>query len=93
MMIQTELFEIANPCRRICETDNRGYCRGCLRSRDERFNWLQFDNSQKRAVLRLCQQRRQRILAAVAAARLAQSAGQEKPTAVGEPQLGLFDGA
>jgi predicted Fe-S protein YdhL (DUF1289 family) len=35
---------------------------GCLRSRDERFNWMRYTDSQKREVLRLCHQRRLRLL-------------------------------
>lgn len=87
MATQTELFDIPSPCRRICVTDNRGYCRGCLRSRDERFNWLKFDDAQKREVLRLCQQRRQRLLAAIAAAKAAEMSQADEG---GDPQMGLF---
>ncbi|MBP6116111.1 MAG: DUF1289 domain-containing protein [Neisseriaceae bacterium] len=92
MATQTELFEIPSPCRRICVTDNRGYCRGCLRSRDERFNWLKFNDAQKQAVLRLCQQRRQRLAAAVA---LSQATTAVAAEAGFGTQVGLFveDGA
>lgn len=83
MQTQTELFAIPSPCRRICETDSRGYCRGCLRSRDERFNWLAFDDGQKREVLRLCQQRRLRLLQAIKAAAVSDGAAVT-------PQLSLF---
>lgn len=86
MSMQAELFEIPSPCRRICETDSRGYCRGCLRSRDERFNWLKFGDGEKREVLRLCLQRRQRIEAAMAAARAVPMA---ETITVG-PQMELF---
>lgn len=87
MATQIELFDIPSPCRRICVTDNRGYCQGCFRSRDERFNWLKFDNAEKRTVLRLCQQRRQRVVAAILAQRAAQAATLESDTLV---QMGLF---
>ncbi|MDU3718346.1 MAG: DUF1289 domain-containing protein, partial [Klebsiella michiganensis] len=36
---QLEFFPVQSPCRGICQSDERGYCRGCMRSRDERFNW------------------------------------------------------
>ncbi len=88
VMQQVELFAIPSPCRRICETDSRGYCRGCMRSRDERFNWLRFDDGQKREVLRLCQQRRQRLMAAMMAAR-----GTSEGEPNGMPQLSLFEEA
>lgn len=54
---QLEFFEIPSPCRGICQADDRGYCRGCMRSRDERFNWIKLSDPQKRDVLRLCRQR------------------------------------
>ncbi|OAT37814.1 putative oxidoreductase [Enterobacter soli ATCC BAA-2102] len=37
--------------------DERGYCRGCMRTRDERFNWQNFSDTQKQDILRLCRQR------------------------------------
>jgi len=54
---QLEFFPVPSPCRGICQVDQRGYCRGCMRSRDERFNWIKFNDAQKRDVLRLCRQR------------------------------------
>ena len=58
---QLEFFDIPSPCRGICQTDDRGFCRGCMRSRDERFNWIKMSDPQKRDVLRLCRQRLLRI--------------------------------
>ncbi|QGR08706.1 DUF1289 domain-containing protein [Pantoea phytobeneficialis] len=57
MAEQLEFFPVPSPCRGICQSDERGYCRGCLRSREERFNWMQYSDAQKRDVLRLCRQR------------------------------------
>lgn len=57
MAEQLEFFPVPSPCRGICQADARGYCRGCLRSREERFNWNRFSDAQKRDVLRLCRQR------------------------------------
>jgi hypothetical protein len=54
---QLEFFPIQSPCRGICQVDERGYCRGCLRTRDERFNWQNFSDTQKQDVIRLCRQR------------------------------------
>ena len=34
---QLEFFPVQSPCRGICQSDERGYCRGCMRSRDERL--------------------------------------------------------
>ena len=60
-MDQLEFFDIPSPCIGVCESNNRGYCKGCLRSRDERLYWLQLTPAQRRDVVRLCVQRKQRI--------------------------------
>lgn len=60
---QLELLEIPSPCIRICQTNNRGYCLGCLRSREERFNWLKYNPQEKRLVIELCKRRRNYIKA------------------------------
>lgn len=57
---QLELFELVSPCIGICQSDARGYCLGCLRSRQERFDWHKMDNSQRQEVLRLCRDRARR---------------------------------
>ncbi|ASO59774.1 DUF1289 domain-containing protein [Salmonella enterica] len=57
MAEQLEFFPIISPCRGICQSDERGFCRGCMRSRDERFNWQKMSDAEKQNVLRLCRQR------------------------------------
>ncbi|QSX33038.1 DUF1289 domain-containing protein [Shewanella avicenniae] len=59
-MEQLAFFDIPSPCIGICQTDNRGYCKGCLRSREERFGWLNFSNAEKSDIIRLCQARKRR---------------------------------
>ncbi|MFC3031149.1 DUF1289 domain-containing protein [Pseudoalteromonas fenneropenaei] len=61
-MEQIEIFEIPSPCRGICQVNNRGYCKGCYRSREERFTWNTMTDQQKRHVIVLCQQRYKRYL-------------------------------
>ncbi|GEM76920.1 DUF1289 domain-containing protein [Vibrio sagamiensis] len=56
-MEQLEFFTVPNPCVGVCTTDEKGYCRGCMRNRNERFNWLSFTPVQQRHVIRLCRQR------------------------------------
>ncbi|MDP2560215.1 DUF1289 domain-containing protein [Psychrobium sp. 1_MG-2023] len=58
---QLQLFTIDSPCIGVCEVNNRGYCKGCFRSRDERFYWQQLSDGDKSKVLMLCQRRRKRI--------------------------------
>ena len=63
MIDQGELFSIPNPCRGVCTSNNRGYCKGCLRSRQERFHWNEFSAFQQQLIINLCEKRRQKILA------------------------------
>jgi hypothetical protein len=57
-MAQLELFHIPSPCKGICTNGSNGFCQGCYRTRDERFNWLHFSDEQKRQIIRLCKARK-----------------------------------
>ncbi len=59
-MDQLELFDLPNPCVGICQSNNRGYCIGCLRSRDERFNWHNKPVEERARILKLLAQRHAR---------------------------------
>lgn len=58
---QFELFEIANPCIGLCQSNKKGYCFGCMRSRTERQLWHDMTTEQQREVLRLIAGRKLRI--------------------------------
>lgn len=60
-MEQLEFFDIPSPCVGVCESNNRGFCKGCYRSREERLYWLQLSDGQKRDVLRLIQARKRKV--------------------------------
>jgi len=62
-MEQLEFFEIPSPCIGVCQVNNRGYCKGCYRSRDERVYWHQVDNAVKQQILKACASRKKRVLA------------------------------
>lgn len=64
MIDQGELFSIPNPCKGVCTSNSRGYCRGCLRSRQERFHWHEFSPFQQQLIANACEKRRLKILAA-----------------------------
>lgn len=83
-MEQLAFFETPSPCIGVCQTDARGYCKGCLRNRDERFNWLMFTDAQKHDVIRLCNQRKHRRQLTLYKARQLQL---EQENAVVNPQL------
>ncbi|ABM01005.1 DUF1289 domain-containing protein [Shewanella amazonensis] len=69
-MEQLVFFEIPSPCINVCQSDNRGYCLGCFRSRDERFHWQNLTDAQKTEVIRLCRDRKRRRAYALHKARL-----------------------
>lgn len=70
---QIEMFDLPNPCIGVCESGPRGYCRGCLRSRDERFQWYDKPEAERAHILKLISGRQKRR-----AAFLQQQAAQEK---------------
>jgi len=57
---QLQLFTIDNPCISVCEVNNRGYCKGCFRSRDERIYWHKFSDVDKGKIIKLCLRRSRR---------------------------------
>ena len=63
-MEQLEIFPLQSPCIGVCEVNNKGYCKGCLRNREERFNWQKMSPAQQQEVMRLCRDRKRRVEAA-----------------------------
>ena len=61
LMEQLEFFSIPSPCIGVCAANSKGYCKGCLRSREERLYWLDMSDAQKQQVLRLLGLRRHKI--------------------------------
>ncbi len=82
-MEQLEFFQVPSPCVGVCLADEKGYCKGCMRKREERFNWMSMTTAQQLHVIKLCQQRYKRK---VAKAKLAASATDNPES----PQRELF---
>lgn len=61
-MQQPDFFTIPSPCIGVCEANAKGYCKGCLRSREERLYWQQMNDDQKHQVMRLLSIRKSKIL-------------------------------
>lgn len=59
-MEQLEFFIVPSPCIGWCQLNEIGFCKGCFRTRQERFGWNQLTNSEKQKVARLCKQRKMR---------------------------------
>ncbi|WP_371188256.1 DUF1289 domain-containing protein [Thalassotalea maritima] len=77
---QLDFFDIPSPCIGVCQSDNRGYCLGCFRSRDERFGWLEFSNSQKQHIIKLCKQREKRRNAPVKPKKVIKEENNQQPS-------------
>ncbi|WHP64528.1 DUF1289 domain-containing protein [Vibrio harveyi] len=72
-MEQLEFFTVPSPCVGVCTSDEKGYCKGCMRKREERVNWLSFTPAQQLHVIKLCRQRyRRKVLAGRGKAELPQ---------------------
>ncbi|NOH81588.1 DUF1289 domain-containing protein [Vibrio sp. RE86] len=56
-MEQLEFFTVQSPCVGVCTVDDKGYCKGCMRKREERFNWLNMTPTEQLHVIKLCRQR------------------------------------
>ena len=70
-MQQVELFPVPNPCVGVCQSNAKGYCMGCLRSRIERQKWNDLMPAEKMRVLDLCALRKEKIAAIMAAKKMA----------------------
>ncbi|WP_286262732.1 DUF1289 domain-containing protein [Thalassotalea atypica] len=58
--MQLEFFDVPSPCVGVCQSDEKGLCKGCYRSRDERQNWIHLNSDDKQKVIKRCIQRRKR---------------------------------
>jgi len=58
--MQLEFFDVPSPCIGICQSDEKGLCLGCFRSRDERLSWNNFTSDDKQKVVKRCLQRKKR---------------------------------
>ena len=58
--MQLEFFDVPSPCVEVCQSNEKGYCLGCMRTRKERKEWSHFDNDNKQKVIKRCIQRKKR---------------------------------
>ncbi|MFD2164782.1 DUF1289 domain-containing protein [Thalassotalea euphylliae] len=57
---QLEFFDVPSPCIGVCQSDDKGYCKGCFRTRDERQQWITLSSDDKQKVVKRCVQRKKR---------------------------------
>jgi len=60
IIMQLEFFDVPSPCVGVCQSDEKGCCLGCMRTRDERKEWINLDNDNKQKVIKRCIQRKRR---------------------------------
>lgn len=58
--MQLEFFDVPSPCVGVCQSDEKGQCKGCFRTRDERQQWITLSSDDKQKVIKRCQQRKKR---------------------------------
>lgn len=58
--MQLEFFDVPSPCIGVCQTDDKGYCLGCMRTREERLSWLNLTCADRQKVIKRCRQRKRR---------------------------------
>jgi predicted Fe-S protein YdhL (DUF1289 family) len=58
--MQLEFFDVPSPCIGICQSDDKGNCLGCYRTREERQSWITLTSDDKQKVVKRCQQRKNR---------------------------------
>jgi len=82
--MQLEFFDVPSPCIGICQSDDKGFCLGCFRTRDERQTWINLTNDDKQKVIKRCQQRKKRKLAP-SKVKAAETPEESKQTSIFDP--------
>lgn len=61
-MFDSKIEAVASPCNKVCRIDaSTGWCEGCLRTLHEIGAWSQFDDADKREVVKQLAQRKLRL--------------------------------
>ncbi len=58
--MQLEFFDVPSPCIGLCQSNDKGQCIGCFRTRTERQTWINLNSDDKQKVIKRCQQRKKR---------------------------------
>ncbi|MDO7085431.1 DUF1289 domain-containing protein [Pseudocolwellia sp. AS88] len=59
--MQLEFFDVPSPCIGICQSNDKGQCLGCFRTRAERQTWTSIDSDEKQKIIKRAIQRKKRI--------------------------------
>jgi len=58
---QLEFFDVPSPCIGICQSNDKGQCLGCFRTRVERQTWININSDEKQKIIKRCVQRKKRF--------------------------------
>lgn len=58
--MQLEFFDVPSPCVGICQSNDKGQCLGCFRTRVERQTWTQVSSDEKQKIIKRTIQRKKR---------------------------------
>ncbi len=83
--MQLEFFDVPSPCIGICQSDDKGQCLGCFRTRDERQSWLNFNSDDKQKVIKRCLQRKKRKEGKINVKEIQQETKIEQPSLLDPP--------
>jgi len=89
--MQLEFFDVPSPCIGICQSDEKGYCKGCYRTRDERQHWITLASDDKQKVIKRCIQRRKRKEGKTKAKEIEQEVLVEQPSLLDPPSNKQLD--
>jgi predicted Fe-S protein YdhL (DUF1289 family) len=85
--MQLEFFDVPSPCIGLCQSDDKGQCIGCLRTRTERQTWINLNSDDKQKVIKRCKQRKKRKDKAVNKKELEQEQVFEPQVEILQPSL------
>ena len=83
--MQLEFFDVPSPCIGVCQSDDKGHCKGCFRTRDERQNWINLASDDKQKVIKRCQQRKKRKAGKIKIKEIEQETVNQQPSLLDPP--------
>jgi len=83
--MQLEFFDVPSPCIGICQSNDKGQCLGCFRTRDERQQWINLTTDDKQKVIKRCLQRKKRLDAKIKVKEIEQEAAIQQPSLLDPP--------
>lgn len=83
--MQLEFFDVPSPCVGICQSDDKGQCLGCFRTRDERQNWINLASIDKQKVIKRCIQRKKRKDGKIKVKEIEQNLENKQPSLLDPP--------